>query len=165
MKKICCISTISGTLEDFVIPAMDEFIALGYEVTLISSMTDSFLTKYSHKYKCVHWGMSRGVSLYDIIVMPWKFRKIFKEEQFDLVQYCTPNASFYASIGAKLAGVSKRLYCQWGIRYVGANGIMRSLLKTIEKITCRLSTHIRCASKKIWILRLRKDYSLRGKQV
>ena len=47
------------------------------------------------------------------------FIKIFRKEKFDMVQYSTPNAACYASIAAKICRVPIRLYCQWGIRYVG----------------------------------------------
>lgn len=63
-----------------------------------------------------------------------------------MVQYSTPNAACYASIAAKIAKVPVRLYCQWGIRYVGMNGVSRKVFKTIEKIVCRNSTNIRAVS-------------------
>ena len=80
--------------------------------------------------------------------MPWRFLKFFKQEKFDFVQYATPNASLFAAIGAWLAGVPIRLYCQWGIRYVGTSGIMRKILKVLEHLTCTLSTDICSASQR-----------------
>ena len=65
--------------------------------------------------------------------------KIFKKNKFDIVQYSTPNASFYAAIASKLANVPVRLYCQWGIVYVGFKGIRRSIFNTIEKTVCKLA--------------------------
>lgn len=47
-----------------------------------------------------------------------------------------------------MAGVPVRLYCQWGIRYVGVSGIMRKVLKSLEHLTCYLSTDICPASQK-----------------
>ncbi|MBO5854524.1 MAG: glycosyltransferase, partial [Bacteroidales bacterium] len=86
------------------------------------------------------------VSIVDMIKMPFVFANILKKGKYDLVQYATPNASFYASLGSLMIKVKKRLYCQWGIRYVGNSGIMRKILKLLEKITCMCSTHIRPAS-------------------
>ena len=64
-----------------------------------------------------------------------QFVKIFKEQHFDMVQYSTPNVtSCYASIAAKIAKVPVRLYCQWGIRYVGkAMGCQERFLKLLKK--------------------------------
>ena len=35
-----------------------------------------------------------------------------------------------------------RLYCQWGLAYVGMQGMKRKIFKTIEKLVCKLSTRI-----------------------
>ena len=50
-----------------------------------------------------------------------------KEQQFDMVQYSTPNASMYASFAAKSAKIPVRLYCQWGMVYVTMSGIKRKV--------------------------------------
>ena len=71
-----------------------------------------------------------------------QMKKIFVKEKFDLIQYSTPNASLYAALAGKLAGIPVRLYCQWGMVYVGFEGIKRQVFKAIEKIVCKLSTWI-----------------------
>ena len=58
--------------------------------------------------------MKRGISFSGIKSIIEMF-KIFKRENFDLIQYSTPNASLYAAISGKVAGVPVRLYCQWGM--------------------------------------------------
>ncbi len=147
-KKMCCITTIASTTEVFVVEAMKRFVDEGYDVTLACTMSESFKKKYSDKFKCVNITMQRGVSIKDCLKMPFVFYNFFRREKFDYVQYATPNASLYASVGAWLAGVPRRVYCQWGIRYVGSQGIMRKILKVLEHLTCSLSTHIRPASQK-----------------
>lgn len=146
MKKICAISTVEVTMNSFIIPAMRVMKEHGYDVTLVCNMSEEFYKKNSEEFHCINIPMKRGTSLTDLVKMPFVFRRLFKRERFDYVQYATPNASLYASIGAKMAKVPKRVYCQWGIRYVGNEGVMRRLLKFFEKITCMCSTHIRPAS-------------------
>ena len=146
MKKICAISTVEITMNSFIIPAMRIMKEHGYDVTLVCNMSEDFYKKNSEQFHCINIPMKRGISLTDLVKMPFVFRRLFKRERFDYVQYATPNASLYASIGAKMAKVPKRVYCQWGIRYVGNEGVMRRLLKFFEKITCMCSTHIRPAS-------------------
>ena len=145
-NKICIITTIDGTIESFVIPAARFMQNNGWEVTLACNMSEHFLKAYQTEFRCINVPMSRGSSFKDLLTMPFYFKRIFKKEHFDIVQYATPNAAFYASFGARWAGVKKRLYCQWGIRYVGFNGLQRILFKIIEKLTCKNSTHIRPAS-------------------
>lgn len=147
-KKICCITTIDATLESFVVEAMRQFTEKGYEVTMVCSNTNTLKKKYGDMFRYVDMPMKRGIKVKDLITMPWRFHRFFKREKFDMVQYATPNASLYASIGAWMADVAIRLYCQWGIRYVGMSGVMRKMFKTLEHLTCALSTDICSASQK-----------------
>jgi len=145
-RKICAITTIENTQINFVIPAMRILKEHGYDVTLACNMSDEFVSRYGKEFKLINIPIHRGINIVDFFKMPLYFRDIFKKGKYDLVQYATPNASFYASIGARLAGIKKRVYCQWGIRYVGSHGIMRRVLKCFEYVTCQNSTHIRPAS-------------------
>ena len=72
--------------------------------------------------------------------------KIFKENQFDIIQYSTPNAALYASIASKISGAKIRLYHNMGFRYAASVGIKRKILKLLEKITCLLSTEVQPVS-------------------
>lgn len=146
MNKICAVTTVEITLTNFVIPAMRVMKDKGYDVTLVCNMSEKFMEHYQDEFHCVNIPMKRGMSIKDMIKMPFIFRSLFKKEKFDYVQYATPNASLYASLGAKWASIPKRVYCQWGIRYVGFSGFRRALFKVIEKLTCKNSTHIRPAS-------------------
>lgn len=148
MKKICICTTVSITLKSFVVPtAIYLHEKCGYDVTLICNDDVGFkelLPDYIH-FIPVH--MARGID-FSALKSIMSFIRIFKEQQFDMVQYSTPNAACYASIAAMRTKVPIRLYCQWGIRYVGMNGITRKLFKGIEKIVCRNSTNIRAVSMK-----------------
>ena len=146
MKRICIITTIEGTIESFVIPAARYMQENGWKVTLACNMSEQFLAEYGKEFICINVPMSRGSSFKDLLTMPFYFKSLFKKEHYDIVQYATPNAALYASLGAKWAGIKKRIYCQWGIRYVGFSGFQRTLFKAIEKLTCKNSTHIRPAS-------------------
>lgn len=146
VKKICFITTISGTLKAFVIPtARMLHEKLGVDITFICDHDDSFNCLLPDYIKYIPISMKRGIDINGIKSI-WRLYKIFKENRFDIVQYSTPNAAMYASLAARMAKVPIRLYGQWGIRYVGFEGIRRKLFKTIEKITCLNSTHIRSVS-------------------
>ena len=147
MKKICICTTISSTMKSFVVEtAKYLYEKCGYDITLICNGDRSFeqsLPEYIH-FIPVH--MARGID-FSALSSIRQFVRIFKKQKFDMVQYSTPNAACYASIAAKCAKVPIRLYCQWGIRYVGMNGISRKIFKAIEKIVCRNSTDIRAVSR------------------
>ena len=146
MKKICICTTVSITMKTFVVETSKYLHEnCGYDITLICNEDEKFeksLPEYLH-FIPVH--MARGIDLSALKSIK-QFMQIFKEQKFDMVQYSTPNAACYASIAAKRAKVPVRLYCQWGIRYVGMSGISRKIFKAIEKLVCRNSTDIRAVS-------------------
>lgn len=146
MKKVCFITTISATLNSFVLDTAQYLHKNGeYDITFICNYDKNFAETLPEYIHFIPISMQRGVNFKGFASIK-KFIKIFKENQFDYIQYSTPNASLYASIAAKLAKMPVRLYAQWGIRYVGASGMSRRLLKLFEKITCKLSSHIRAVS-------------------
>lgn len=142
MKKICIVTTIAATLKSFVVEtAKYLYQEKGYDITLICDNDEDFAKSLPEYLHYIPVSMSRGVNLSGFRAIK-KFKQIFKKEQFDLVQYATPNASFYASIAAKKANVPIRVYCQWGIRYVGFTGIKRKIFKLLEKNVCKASTNV-----------------------
>ena len=142
MKRICFVTTVSMTLHAFVIPAAKYLHeAGGYDITFICDEDEAFAKELPEFIHFQPVSMKRGIS-FGGILSTWKLCRIFRKERFDLVQYSTPNASLYASLAAWLARVPNRLYCQWGIAYVGFSGLKRKIFKFVEKIVCCLSTKI-----------------------
>ena len=142
MKKICFITTIPLTLKCFILKTA-EYIHenTDWDISVICDYDKKFgeeLPSYIHYYPVK---MKRGISFTGVKAV-YQMWKIFKKEKFDLIQYATPNASFYASLAGKLSKVQSRLYCQWGLAYVGFSGIKRAIFKTVEKLVCKLSTNI-----------------------
>lgn len=146
--KLCIVTTLPETLEAFVVPAAEYLMENGYRITLVCSMTRSFKNKFAGRFNCVDISMARGIDPLTGPLAVWRMIRLFKAERFDIVQYATPNASLYASLAAFLTSVPGRLYCQWGIRFVGFQGIRRRIFRSIERITCEFSTHISPASQK-----------------
>lgn len=142
MKKICYVTTVHTTLRSFVFPTVAHLREMtDWQITVICNDDAEFEKQLPEGVRYIPVSMKRGISFGGIRAM-LKMRKIFRREKFDLVQYSTPNASFYASLAAKMAKVPVRLYCQWGIAYVGFGGIKRKIFKMIEKLVCRCSTWV-----------------------
>lgn len=147
MKKLCFITTISVTLKSFVLESAKYIHEHGdYDITFICDGDDDFARSLPPYIHYIPINMKRGISIGGIKACAEMY-KIFKENKFDLIQYSTPNASLYASIAAKVAGCKVRNYHLMGLRYLGASGVGRTILKTIEKFTCSNSTSIECVSK------------------
>lgn len=142
MKKICFITTIPLTLNTFVLNTAKYLHEnTDWDISFICSDENDFglsLPKYIHYFPVQ---MERGISIAGVKAM-LEMKRIFKREKFDLIQYSTPNASLYASMAGKLAHVSVRLYCQWGLVFVGFQGLKRKIFQMEEEYVCHLSTHI-----------------------
>lgn len=141
--KICALTTISKTMDWFIVDSMRNLAKNGYDVTLVCNMEKGFAERNQDYAECINLPMSRGVNLSDLIKMPWKLYKLFKREKYDVIYYTTPNVSLYASIAGWLAGTKCRFYNQCGLRYVSFEGKKRAVFKAIEKFTCKLSTTVR----------------------
>lgn len=149
MKKICFVTTIYLTYRMFLKQLSIYLYETGeYDISLICNREPEIaedMPKFVHYY---HVKMERGVSLSAISAIN-EIEGILKDKKFDIVQYSTPNAAFYTSIAAKKANIPVRLYCQWGIRYMGFEGWKRKLFKFLEKKTCDNSTFIEAESHNI----------------
>lgn len=146
--KICFITTIHQSMGWFVADAAKYFHEKGHDVYYICNMDDAFIKEHESYAHCINVNMDRGLSPVSMLRSMLAMYKIFRREKFDVIQYSTPNASFIGSIAAKLAGIKYRVYGFWGMRYEGAKGISRRILMMFEKVTCKLSTHVRIVSHK-----------------
>lgn len=148
MKKICFVTTVSVTMKSFVLETAKHLHnECGYDVTLICSPDEAFQKSLPEYIRFIPVEMVRGVSLSGVASM-LKLAKIFKRERFDLIEYMTPNASFYSSMAGFLSGTKLRIYSQCGIRYVSFSGFKRTVFKTVEKLTCAFSTLVKGQSPK-----------------
>lgn len=142
MKKICFVTTIAASLRTFLLKTAEALYQTGEFDIYFMASPDPEIEKEFPKY--IHFipvEMKRGISL-DLFRAIKNMRRIFEKERFDVVQYFTPNASFYASIASKQAKIPVRIYTQWGMIYVAFSGLKRRVFKTLEKITCANSTYI-----------------------
>ena len=104
MKKICFITTVSVTMKAFVVETAKYLHNEGgYDVTLICNPDEAFEKSLPAYLHFIPVEMVRGISLTGIL-STLKLAKILRREKFDLVEYMTPNASFYASIAGFLGG-------------------------------------------------------------
>ena len=147
MHKICYILTVPVTVRAFFIPQLKYLSENGFDVSVICSSDDSLQSELGEKIHFIPVDMPRGLSIFKSISVIRKLIKIFKQESFNFIQYSTPNAALYGAIAAKICRVKIRNYHLMGFRYLGAKGILKVILKFLEKITCRLSSSIECVSK------------------
>lgn len=147
MIKICYVVTIPLTIESFFIPQLQYLAANGFDVTVVCSNDSNLQEKLGESIRFYPIDIPRGISVGGSIYALKALTHFFKKEKFDLIQYSTPNAAFYSSIAAKKADCKVRNYHLMGLRYLGASGMGRTILKVLERIACHNSTSIECVSK------------------
>ena len=144
-KRICIVTTLWSSINNWIKPFLNEYNNRGIDVTVVCNMDSKYETNLKNDYPFLHThpiDFPRGMSALGSLKSIWKMYKFLKKEKFDLIQYSTPNASFYSAVASKFAGISVRLYCQWGMVYVTKHGLARKFTETIERITCKCSTII-----------------------
>ena len=145
MKRICIITTMWSSINNWIKPFLNEYNARNIDVTVVCNMDQSYEKELKAQFPFVHTfpiGFPRGINLFGSLKSIVALYKFFRKEKFDLVQYSTPNASMYAAVASKMAKIPVRLYCQWGMVYVTMTGIKRMIFKNIEKMVCKFSTEV-----------------------
>lgn len=147
MHKICYVATVPLTIRSFFIPQIQFLSNQGFDVSVICSPDDSIALELGGNITFIPVEIPRGISVVGSLKAMKNLYNVFKKEKFDLIQYSTPNAALYTSVAAKLAGCNIRNYHLMGLRYLGTEGFGKVILKTLEKMTCRFSTHVECVSR------------------
>ena len=145
MKRIAIITTMWSSINNWIKPLLNEYNKNGIDVTLIANMDRDFETRLKEEFPFVHTypiGFPRGINFFGSLKSIRLLKAFFRKNRFDLIQYSTPNASFYASIAGKCTKIPVRIYCQWGMVYVTMTGLKRKIFRQVEKMTCRNSTVI-----------------------
>lgn len=146
--KICFVTTTSISIESFILPIIPCLQGVGFEVSLVTGCMPGFKEQCDQSIIIYDYPVGRGFDFLGTFKSVIKFRKLCEKEKYDIVAYATPNGALYGSIGSWMAKVPNRVLLQWGMRYVGFEGIMRRVILSIEKLDCRLSTTIRNVSEK-----------------
>lgn len=86
--------------------------------------------------------IARPIALWtDLLALLALFR-LFRKRRFDLVHSITPKAGLLAMLAGTLAGVPLRLHSFTGQVWVTRAGLMRTLLKSADRLIARLATHV-----------------------
>lgn len=148
-KSIVSITTIAGTMENFVLESMEYMQLKGWDVTLICNTKEHPMHRDVPKgMHYVHVPMERNFNLITAIKCIIQLIKIFRKTKPTMVQYGTTHAALFGSIAAWLTHVPIRIHLQWGIYNYDEMGLVGKFYWFVEWLTCKLSTDIRPVSHK-----------------
>lgn len=141
MNKICFVVAVPITAQAFL---KDHIAALSkeYEVYLVGDIKSDneveglALTGW-HRIK-----IERGISLWRDLKAVFAARTYFKQMKFDAVHSVTPKAGLVCALAGKMAGIKHRMHIFTGQVWATRKGVMRFVLKSIDKVIARCNNHI-----------------------
>ena len=143
MKKKLIRVTTSDISLDTLIKGQLHFMNQHYEVVGLSNNTGRLMNVAEREgVRVIEVPMHREISLWADLKSLWNLRKIFKRERPFIVHANTPKGSLLAMMAGKLTCVPHRIYTVTGLRYQGAQGMLRWILMTMERITCFCATKV-----------------------
>lgn len=142
-KKIAFVVAIPRTAQSFL---MDHITILQneYDVHLIANFA-SVQEKFPFEkvgLKCHHVNIVRSIKIKADIDAFYELRTLFISEAFDCVHSVTPKAGLLTALAGKMAGVPNRFHIFTGQVWATRKGVMRSILKGMDKIIAKLDTKL-----------------------
>ncbi len=140
-KKICFSVAVSPTVNSFLKNHIST-LSQDYDIFIagnIKSMDEIPGLKVQGLFQ---YDVQREISIPKDIKAVWQLYHYFKQMKFDAVHSVTPKAGLITAIAAKLAGIKHRTHIFTGQVWATRHGMMRLLLKTIDRIIVYLDNHI-----------------------
>lgn len=141
-KKLIRVTThdisLNGLLEGQL-----KFLNQYYDVVGVAKDTGELDTvRQREGIRCIDVPMEREISIRKDAKALYILYKLFRKEKPWMVHSNTPKGSLLSMIAAWAARVPRRVYLVTGLRYQGAHGLLRTVLKTMERITCAFATNV-----------------------
>ena len=146
VPKICVLAATPLTVHFFLKPHLVEF-SRHFDVTLACNpKNDAYLPPLDLPVHQTTVGMERKISpLRDLITL-FELFSLFRRERFDLVVSVVPKAGLLGMLAAFLAGVPRRVHIFQGEVWASRRGLMRGLLKAMDKVIAKSATHVLAVS-------------------
>ncbi len=114
-----------------------------FDVEVVSS-SGEFLAEFANaeKVKSHVVDMERDISIVKDLKSLFIMTRLFSRNKPNFIHGNTPKAGLISMISGWLTRVPKRIYYIHGLRYQGATGLKKLLLMAMEKVSCRLATHV-----------------------
>ncbi len=140
-KKICFVVAVPITVNSFLRNHISA-LSLEYDVYLAGNIKSLEEIPGLSVKDLFHFDVQREIVISKDIKSVWQLYRYFKQMKFDAVHSVTPKAGIITAISARLAGIKHRIHIFTGQVWATREGIMRLLLKSIDKIISLLDNHI-----------------------
>lgn len=141
LPKICFVVASYTTAECFLKDHIKEISRIA-DVYLVANLEGNNYNPIKG-VKCVKdISIQRGISIFNDVNSVIRLWLYFKKEQFDIVHSVTPKAGLVTALAAKLVDIKHRIHIFTGQVWATRTGVMRSLLKSLDKMIATLDNHI-----------------------
>lgn len=115
----------------------------GYNEHIICSPSNE-IKQYSvsHGFNYAEIPIVRKISIKEDLRAIQKIREYIKKNKIDIVTGHTPKGALLGIIAAWIEKTPKRIYFRHGLVFETSHGITRKLLKTLDRLTAALATHV-----------------------
>lgn len=141
MKKICFVVASPYTALSFLKDHIKALSAI-YEVYLVANQAiPSVIESLDIKdFKCIQ--IERNINIQSDVRALLELQKYFKEQKFEAVHSVTPKAGLITALAAYWAQIPHRIHIFTGQVWATKHGMMRFLLKCMDKMIVKLDNHI-----------------------
>ena len=140
-KKICFVVAVPITANAFLKDHI-KTLSKDYDIYLVADIESEEDVKGLNIKGWKRIEIQRGISIAKDLSAVWKLRAYFKQMKFDAVHSVTPKAGLTTALAGKLAGIKHRTHIFTGQVWATRTGVMRGLLKLIDKIIAKCDNHI-----------------------
>lgn len=140
-KKICFVVAVPITAKAFLRDHIKK-LSKDYDIYLVADIESEEDVKGLDIKGWKRIEIQRGISIAKDLSAAWKLRAYFKQMKFDAVHSVTPKAGLTTALAGKLAGINHRTHIFTGQVWATRTGVMRGILKTIDKIIAKCDNHI-----------------------
>lgn len=140
-KSICFITAVPGTARAFLkghIAALSK----EYDVYLVADIKSEEEVAGLALTGWHRIDIERKISIWRDIKAVWAAFRYFRKMRFDAVHSVTPKAGLVTALAAKLAGIRHRTHIFTGQVWATRKGVMRFVLKSIDKVIVLCDNHI-----------------------
>jgi glycosyltransferase involved in cell wall biosynthesis len=141
-KKICIIVSSPMTIKAFLINHIKKLSEI-YHVTIIFNASNGNYEYFENSnVDYVDIEISRNVSLVKDVIALIKLIGVYRKEKFQLIHSVTPKAGMLAMIAGVAARIPIRVHIFTGQVWANRNGLIRAILKSIDKLISFCATHV-----------------------
>jgi len=146
-KKVLNVVSVFFSVPFFFGNQLKYFSKKGYDIHLSCSPTDK-LEKYAKEQgiKSKAFLILREFTVFQDIKTVIKLQKYIRTQKFDIVVGHTPKGALLSMLASFIARSPKRIFFRHGLIYETKTGVVKLILKNIERVTSFLATQVVCVS-------------------